>query len=85
MTGTTKECISAGCREPGNVRSLLGAIVGDVVGSRWEFGGCKTKEFPFLDCYCEVTDDTVMTLAIGDALIEHLCAVATCLNWQLTR
>ena len=71
-TNATNECLSSGCREPGNVRSLMGAIVGDVVGSRWEFGGCKTKDFPFLDSHCEATDDTFMTLAIGDALIEHL-------------
>lgn len=30
------------------VRSLMGAIIGDVVGSRWEFGGCKTKDFRYL-------------------------------------
>lgn len=71
-TNAMNECLSSGYREPGNARSLMGAIVGDVVGSRWEFGGCKTKNFPFLDSHCEATDDTIITLAIGDALIEHL-------------
>lgn len=50
-------------------RSMIGAIVGDVVGSRWEFGGCKTKEFVFLNSKCAPTDDSILTLAIGDALL----------------
>ena len=70
-TNATNGCISACCREAGNVRSLMGAIVGDVVGSRWEFGGCKTKDFVFLDSHCFATDDTFLTLAIGEALVEH--------------
>ena len=50
-------------------RSMIGAIVGDVVGSRWEFGGCKSKDFVFLDAKCVPTDDSILTLAIGDALL----------------
>ena len=53
---------------------MIGAIVGDIVGSRWEFGGCKSKDFQFLDCNCFATDDTFLTLAVGEALLEHEAA-----------
>ncbi len=49
----------------------IGAIVGDVVGSRYEWHNVKTKDFPLFGAGCRPTDDTVMTLAIGDALLEH--------------
>ena len=51
---------------------MIGAIVGDVVGSRFEFHNLKSKEFEFFHPDCRPTDDTVMTLAVGDALMEHL-------------
>lgn len=53
-------------------KTIVGAITGDIVGSRWEFGGCKTKDFPLFDCHCFATDDTFLTLAIGEALLEFL-------------
>jgi len=51
------------------MRSMIGAITGDVVGSRWELGGCKEKDFQFLAAGCEPTDDSILTLAVGDALL----------------
>ena len=49
---------------------MLGAIIGDIVGSRFEWNNIKTKEFDFLNYRCEFTDDSVMTLAIANALLE---------------
>lgn len=49
---------------------MYGAIIGDIIGSRWEFRGCKTKDFELLNGDCSFTDDTVMTVAIADALIH---------------
>ena len=55
---------------------LIGAIVGDIVGSRFEWRNCKSKDFMFLVGRCEggipccFTDDTVMTLAIADAIMK---------------
>lgn len=49
---------------------MLGAIIGDIVGSRFEFNNHKSKDFDFLHPKCFFTDDTVMTLAIGKALAE---------------
>lgn len=47
---------------------MIGAIVGDIVGSRFEFANHKSKDFEFFHPNCRVTDDSVMTLAVGDAL-----------------
>lgn len=44
---------------------MLGAIVGDVVGSRFEWNNIKTKDFELFTDKCDFTDDSVMTLAIA--------------------
>lgn len=49
---------------------MLGAIIGDLVGSRFEWNNIKTKDFDFLTYKCFVTDDTVMTLALAKAILE---------------
>ena len=51
---------------------MLGAIIGDIAGSRFEWNPIKTKEFPLLTQIggCKFTDDTVMTVAIANAIIE---------------
>jgi len=49
---------------------MLGAIIGDIVGSRFEWDNIKIKEFDFLTFRCEFTDDSVMTLAIAGAILE---------------
>lgn len=50
--------------------SMFGAIIGDIVGSRFEFDNHKSKEFEFFHPGCYFTDDSVMTIAIGAALLE---------------
>ncbi len=47
---------------------MTGAIIGDIVGSRFEFYNCKTKDFTLFTPRCFFTDDTVMTLAVAKAL-----------------
>lgn len=49
---------------------MLGAIIGDIVGSRFEWNNHKSKDFEFLHPNCFFTDDTVMTLAVALALAE---------------
>ena len=51
---------------------MLGAIVGDIVGSRYEDHPIKTTEFPLWESNCRITDDTVMTIACADALMESM-------------
>lgn len=49
---------------------MLGAIIGDIVGSRFEWNNNKSKQFDLLTYKCSVTDDSIMTLAIAKALLE---------------
>lgn len=45
---------------------LWGAIVGDIVGSVYEFDNIKTKDFPLFSPHGFITDDTCMTIAVAD-------------------
>ena len=49
---------------------MLGAIIGDIVGSRFEWNNNKSKQFEFMTYKCSVTDDSIMSLAIAKALLE---------------
>lgn len=49
---------------------MLGAIIGDIVGSRFEWNNNKSKQFDLLTYKCSVTDDSIMILAIAKALLE---------------
>ena len=49
---------------------MLGAIIGDIVGSKYEWNNHRSKEFTLLDYKCFFTDDSVMTLAVAKALLE---------------
>lgn len=54
---------------------MYGAILGDIVGSPYEFdcNNCKTKDFPLFSRRSQFTDDTVMTLAVAKALNDAGC------------
>jgi len=47
---------------------MIGAIIGDIVGSVYEFDNHRSKIFPLFDSRCALTDDSIMTLAIARAL-----------------
>ena len=51
---------------------MYGAILGDIVGSPYEFdcNNYKAKDFPLFSCRSDFTDDTVMTLAVAKALLS---------------
>ena len=49
---------------------MIGAIIGDIVGSRFEWNNHRNKEFEFFTPECKPTDDSIMTLAIAKALIS---------------
>ncbi len=49
---------------------MLGAIIGDIVGSPYEFSSDKTKNFTLLTPDCRPTDDSLMTIAVGCACVE---------------
>ena len=47
---------------------MLGAIIGDIVGSRFEFNNTKDFNFELFTNECSFTDDTICTIAIADAI-----------------
>lgn len=49
---------------------MLGAIVGDVIGSRFEFNNTRNYNFELFSNECSFTDDTICTVAIMDALVH---------------
>ena len=49
---------------------MLGAIVGDIVGSVYEWHNIKTKDFPLFRDDCAFTNDTVMTCAVAEAVMN---------------
>lgn len=49
---------------------MWGAIIGDIVGSRFENVNCCQKDFSFFSTWCRFTDDTLMTLAVAEALLK---------------
>lgn len=49
---------------------MFGAILGDIIGSPYEFDmGSKTKNFPLFSRYSAFTDDSVMTIAVAEAFL----------------
>ena len=52
---------------------MIGAILGDMIGSPYEFDrGKKTKDFPLFSRKSEFTDDSVMTVAVAEALMDTM-------------
>lgn len=49
---------------------MLGAIIGDIAGSVYEWNNIKTKQFPLFREDCRFTDDTVMTCAVAEAVMK---------------
>ncbi len=50
---------------------MLGAITGDIVGSIYEHANIKTKDFPLFGPGCRFTDDTVLSVAVADCLLNE--------------
>ena len=50
---------------------MLGAIVGDIVGSVYEFDNHRSKDFPLFTERSHFTDDTILTIATADTLMQN--------------
>ena len=48
---------------------MLGALIGDIVGSVYEWHNHKSKDFPLFQPDCRMTDDSVMTAAVASAVL----------------
>ena len=51
---------------------MLGAMIGDIVGSVYEWHNIKTKDFPLFSRKCFFTDDTVLTAATAQAILSGM-------------
>ena len=51
---------------------MLGGIAGDIIGSRFEHAGIKSKEFELFNRQSVFTDDTVHTVALADSLLHNI-------------
>ena len=49
---------------------MLGALVGDIIGSPYEFYNTKSMDFELFTKWTKFTDDSVMTLAVAKWLME---------------
>ena len=49
---------------------MLGAIIGDIAGSRFEFTPTNDYNFELFTKACDYTDDTICTVAVADALLR---------------
>mgnify|MGYP003289145710 CR=1 FL=1 len=52
---------------------MLGAIIGDMVGSVYEFNNTKKTDFPFFSGRSTYTDDSIMTVAVAQWLLSDKC------------
>ena len=62
---------------------MLGAIIGDIVGSIYEFENHCSKTFPLFGPGVDFTDDTVCTVALADALLRNADPTDTLRAWCL--
>lgn len=60
---------------------MIGAIIGDIVGSVYEFANTRDYNFPLFGPYNEPTDDTVCTLAVADAILLRMPYKDSLVNW----
>lgn len=60
---------------------MIGAIIGDIVGSRFEFNNLKETSFDLFTPECDYTDDTICTIAVADAILNKKGYQASMLEW----
>ena len=61
---------------------MLGTVIGDIIGSVYEFRNHRCKDFdPLFHPQARFTDDTVCTVAVADALVRGADPQATLIDW----
>ena len=60
---------------------MLGAIIGDIVGSRFEFNNTNKTDFELFTSECSFTDDTICTIAVADAILRGVSFEKSLLEW----
>lgn len=60
---------------------MIGAIIGDIVGSRFEFNNTNKTDFKLFTKECDFTDDTICTVAVADAILRDVSFKDSLLQW----
>lgn len=60
---------------------MIGAIIGDIAGSRFEFNNTNDYNFQMFHPDCSYTDDTICTVAIADAILRGVSYKDSLLHW----
>lgn len=60
---------------------MIGAIIGDIVGSRFEFNNTNKPDFKLFTKECDFTDDTICTVAVADAILNGRSFRDSLLDW----
>ena len=60
---------------------MLGAIIGDIAGSKYEFNNTFDYDFEMFGDRCDFTDDTICTVAIADAILNRRSYQESLLDW----
>ena len=60
---------------------MLGAIIGDIVGSKYEFNNTFDYDFEMFGGGCDFTDDTICTVAVADAILNGRSYQESLLDW----
>lgn len=60
---------------------MIGAIIGDIVGSRFEFNNTRDKNFKLFTAESSFTDDTICTVAVADTLLRKADFATTLHEW----
>jgi len=53
-----------------NSNTIIGAVIGDVIGSVFEWNNIKKTDFDLFNPKCDFTDDTVLTIAVADSILN---------------
>ncbi|MBQ9215563.1 MAG: ADP-ribosylglycohydrolase family protein [Prevotella sp.] len=81
---TSQEVVSKVDSNESNVKGIIGAVIGEVVGSRFEFAkSLPKKRYDLFASQCSFTDDTVLTIAVADALLHGKEFKDTLWEWAL--
>lgn len=60
---------------------MYGAVLGDIIGSRFEFNNIKSKDFKLFDNECSFTDDTILTCAAADWVVNGGSPEEKMISW----
>lgn len=60
---------------------MIGAIIGDIAGSRFEFNNTNDYNFEFFHKDCSYTDDTICTVAVADAVLSGVSFEDRLVHW----